>query len=65
MFGIFRDDQIGNSLERDLHFGIDRLPYTQLIYVPPYKISPVEPMELQEQLKDLLDKGFIRLSISP
>ena len=28
-------------------------------------MTPAELKELKEQLKDLLDKGFIRLSVSP
>lgn len=32
---------------------------------PPFKMSPLELDELQRQLKDLLDKGFIQPSSSP
>ena len=35
------------------------------ISIPPYLISPAELKELKTQLKDSLDKGFIRPSISP
>ena len=31
----------------------------------PYKMAPVELQELQVQLQELLDKGFIRSSTSP
>ncbi|KAF3648996.1 hypothetical protein FXO37_19182 [Capsicum annuum] len=34
------------------------------IFIPPYKMAPAELKELKEQLKDLLDKGFTRPSIS-
>ena len=50
--------------EREIDFGIDILPDTQTISVPPYRIAPGELKELKDQLKDLLDKGFIRPSIS-
>ncbi|KAH0650386.1 hypothetical protein KY284_030298 [Solanum tuberosum] len=35
----------------------------QPIFIPPYHMASAELKELKEQLKDLLDKGFIRLSI--
>ena len=31
----------------------------------PYRMAPVELKELNDQLKELLDKGFIRPCISP
>ena len=44
---------------------IDLLQDTQPIFIPPCRIYPTELKELNEQLKNLLDKGFIRPSISP
>ncbi|XP_069148137.1 uncharacterized protein [Solanum lycopersicum] len=46
--------------EREIDFGIDLLPDTQPISISPYRMDPAELKELKEQLKDLLDKGFIR-----
>ncbi|KAH0669817.1 hypothetical protein KY285_023963 [Solanum tuberosum] len=51
--------------ERKIDFEIDLLLDTQPISIPPYRMAPAELKELKEQLKDLLDKGFIRPSISP
>ena len=51
--------------EWEIDFGIDLLLDTQHISIPPYRMAPAELNELKEQLKDLLDKGFIRPSISP
>ncbi|WMV38342.1 hypothetical protein MTR67_031727 [Solanum verrucosum] len=62
---VFPDDLFGVPPEREIDFGIDLLPDTQPISIPPYKMAPTEIKELKEQLNDLLDKGFIRLSISP
>ena len=31
----------------------------------PYKMAPTELKELKSQLQELLDKGFIRPSVSP
>ena len=52
-------------LERKIYFGIDLLPNTQSISIPLYRMAPDDIKELKEQLKDLLDKCFIRPSISP
>ena len=46
--------------EREIEFGIDLLPDTQPISIHPFRMAPTELKELKEQLKDLLDKGFIR-----
>ncbi|WMV45516.1 hypothetical protein MTR67_038901 [Solanum verrucosum] len=62
---VFPDDFPDIPLEREIDFGINLLPDTQPISIPPYIIAPVELKELKEQLKDLLDKGFIQSSISP
>ena len=43
----------------------DLFPNTQPISIPPYRTAPAELKKLKDQLKDLLDKGFIRPSISP
>ena len=51
--------------KREIDFGINFLPDTNPISIPPYRMSQAELKELKAQLKDLLDKGFIRPSISP
>ncbi|KAH0757840.1 hypothetical protein KY290_021333 [Solanum tuberosum] len=62
---VFPEDLPGVPPEREIDFGIDLLQDTQPISIPPYIMAPAELKELKEQLKDLLDKGFIRPSISP
>ncbi|KAH0725447.1 hypothetical protein KY284_001312 [Solanum tuberosum] len=62
---VFPEDLPGVPPEREIDLGIDLLPNTQSISIPPYIRAPAELKELKEQLKDLLDKGFIRPSISP
>ena len=61
---MFSDDFLRVSPKREMDFKIDLLPDTQPISIPPYRMAPVELRELKEQLKDLLDKGFIRTSVS-
>ncbi|KAH0732763.1 hypothetical protein KY289_003951 [Solanum tuberosum] len=52
------DDLPEVPFEREIDFGIDVLPDTHPISIPPYRMAPAE-------LKDLLEKGFIRPSMSP
>ena len=61
----FPEDHPGVPPEREINFGIDLLPDTQPISIPPYRMSLTELKEFKEQLKVLQDKGFIRPSISP
>ncbi|WMV57559.1 hypothetical protein MTR67_050944, partial [Solanum verrucosum] len=63
--GVFPNDLPGVPPEREIDFGIDLLPDTQPISIPPYRMAPAELKELKEQLRDLLEKGFIRPSQSP
>ncbi|EOY03326.1 DNA/RNA polymerases superfamily protein [Theobroma cacao] len=51
--------------EREVEFCIDLIPDTRPISIPPYRMAPAELKELKDQLEDLLDKGFIRPSVSP
>ncbi|XP_070002054.1 uncharacterized protein [Nicotiana sylvestris] len=62
---VFTDGLPGIPPEREIDFAIDLLLDTQPISIPPYRMAPAELRELKEQLKDLLDKGFIRPSTSP
>ncbi|XP_075096415.1 uncharacterized protein LOC142174508 [Nicotiana tabacum] len=62
---VFPEDLPGLPPIREINFGIDLLPDTQPISIPPYRIAPAELRELKQQLQDLLDKCFIRPSVSP
>ncbi|XP_070032785.1 uncharacterized protein [Nicotiana tomentosiformis] len=57
---VFPGELPGIPLEREIDFAIDLPPDVQPISIPLYRMAPVELRELKEQLKDLLDKGFIR-----
>ncbi|XP_019238505.1 PREDICTED: uncharacterized protein LOC109218581 [Nicotiana attenuata] len=57
---VFPEDLPGVPPDREIDFGIDLLPGTKPISIPPYRMAPAELKELKVQLKDLLDKGFIR-----
>ncbi|XP_061366444.1 uncharacterized protein LOC133309664 [Gastrolobium bilobum] len=50
---------------REIEFSIDLIPGVGPISIAPYKMSPVELVELKKQLEKLLSKQFIRPSVSP
>ena len=62
---VFPDDLPGLPPEREIDFPIDLVPGTAPISLPPYRMAPVELKELKTQLQELVDRGFIRPSISP
>jgi hypothetical protein len=62
---VFPNDFPGMPIERTIKFKIELQPGTTPISKTPYKMSREELAELKIQLKDLLDKSFIRPSSSP
>ena len=50
--------------DRELEFGIEVLPSLALISILSYRMASMELKELKTQLQNLVDKGFIRLSVS-
>ncbi|XP_075102261.1 uncharacterized protein LOC142177451 [Nicotiana tabacum] len=62
---VFPDDLPGLPPEREIEFPIDFVPGTTPISIAPYRMAPAELKELKAQLQKLLEKGFIRPSISP
>ncbi|XP_017979813.1 PREDICTED: RNA-directed DNA polymerase homolog [Theobroma cacao] len=52
------------SPNREIDFSIDLVPRTGSISKAPYRMALIELKELKEQLQKLLDKGFIRPSVS-
>jgi len=51
--------------EREVEFSIDLVPGTKPVLMAPYRMSASELAELKKQLEDLLDKKFVRSSVSP
>ncbi|KAL8148130.1 hypothetical protein AgCh_005467 [Apium graveolens] len=62
---VFPDELLGLPPDREIEFTIDLAPGTEPILKAPYRMAPVEMKELAKQLQELLDKGIIRLSVSP
>nr|GFC97942.1 putative reverse transcriptase domain, aspartic peptidase domain protein [Tanacetum cinerariifolium] len=62
---VFPDELPGLPLAREIEFGIELIPSAEPISKAPYRMAPVELKELKEQLQEMLENGFIRLSVSP
>ena len=62
---VFPEELPGIPLEREVDFAIEIVPGTVPVSRAPYKMAPTEMKELKSQLQELLDKGFIRPSVSP
>ena len=50
---------------RGIEHQIDLIPGASLPNRPPYRTNPDETKEIQKQVQALLDKGYIRVSLSP
>ena len=62
---VFPYDLLDLPLEMEVEFTIDLVLGTNPISKAPYRMAPIELKELKVQLQELLDKGFIRLIVSP
>ncbi|XP_021595194.1 uncharacterized protein LOC110602075 [Manihot esculenta] len=62
---VFPEELSGLPPDRETEFFIDLNPGTAPISMAPYRMAPTELKELKAQLQELLDKGFIRPSVSP
>ena len=62
---VFPDELPGLPPHRDVDFDIELHPGISPISMTPHRMAPVELQELIVQLKELLDKRFIRPSTSP
>jgi len=50
---------------REIEFSIDLVPGAGPVSIAPYRMAPVELAELKNQIEELLEKQFIRPSVSP
>ncbi|GBG61642.1 hypothetical protein CBR_g22439 [Chara braunii] len=58
-------EELKGVVEREVVHAIEIIPGSSIPRVRIYRMSPVELDELRRQLKDLLEKGWIRPSVSP
>ena len=61
---VFSDDLPRLPPNRKLEFGFDFLLESAFISIPSHRMALLELKELKPQLQDLVDKGFIRPSVS-
>ena len=61
---VFPEDLLGLPPDRELEFEIELLLGSTPVSIPPYRMAPTKLKELKSQLQDLVDKGFIRSSVS-
>ncbi|KAA0058809.1 ty3-gypsy retrotransposon protein [Cucumis melo var. makuwa] len=62
---VFPEELPGLPPHREVEFAIELEPGTIPISRAPYRMTPAELKKLKVQLQELLDKGFIRPSVSP
>jgi hypothetical protein len=62
---VFREELSGMPPDRDIEFVIELKAGTTPLYETPYRMATPELAELKEDIKELLEKGFIRPSLSP
>ena len=62
---VFRDDIADLPPGREVEFTIDLVPGTRLVSMAPFRMSASELTELKKQLEELLEKKFMRPSVSP
>ncbi|XP_042432594.1 uncharacterized protein LOC122019163 [Zingiber officinale] len=62
---VFPEELPGLPPKRQVEFTIELIPGTAPVSKAPYRMAPKELEELKVQLQELLDRGFIRPSVSP
>ena len=62
---MFSEELLGLPPKREVDLVIEVLLGTVPILRASYRMAPTEVKELKTQLQELLDKGFVRPSVSP
>jgi hypothetical protein len=62
---VFPEELSGMPPDREIKFVIDLVPGTAPIYKRPYRMATKQLAQLKDQIKELLEKGFICPSSSP
>jgi hypothetical protein len=62
---VFPEEVSGLPPRRDIDFSIELAPGAVLVSRTPYRMSTPELVELKLKLKEMMDKGYIRPSVSP
>ena len=62
---VFPDEILGLPPKRDIDFTIELVPGTTPVSKTPCRMSTLKMLELKMQLQELLEKKYIRPSVSP
>ena len=62
---VFPDEILGLPPKRDIDFTIELVPGVAPVSKTPYRMSTLEMIELNMKLQELLDKKYIKSSVSP
>ncbi|XP_016168444.1 uncharacterized protein LOC107610987 [Arachis ipaensis] len=62
---VFPEDIPEFPPQREIEFAIELVPGARPVSIAPYRMAPIELAELKIQLEELLNKRFIRPSVSP
>nr|GFB62612.1 putative reverse transcriptase domain-containing protein [Tanacetum cinerariifolium] len=62
---VFPDELPGIPPVHEVEFNIELIPGAEPISKAPYRMALVKLKELKDQLQELLERGFIRPSVSP
>nr|GFD20935.1 retrotransposon protein, putative, Ty3-gypsy subclass [Tanacetum cinerariifolium] len=62
---VFPDELPGIPPICEVEFSIKLISGAEPISKAPYRMAPIELKELKDQLQELLERGFIRPSVSP
>ena len=62
---VFPEELPGMPPDREIEFLIELLPGTAPISKRPYRMPPNDLEQIKQQIKELLEKGYIRPSSSP
>nr|GFB73540.1 putative reverse transcriptase domain-containing protein [Tanacetum cinerariifolium] len=62
---VFPDELPGIPSVCEVEFNIELIPRSESISKAPYHMALIELKELKDQLQELLERGFIRPSVSP
>ena len=62
---VIHDEIPGLPPKRDIDFTIELVPGAAPVSKTPYRMSTLEMLELKMQLQELLEKMYIRPSVSP
>ena len=62
---VFLEEIPGIVPDREIEFTIELVSGASPVSIAPYRMAPMELLELKTQLSDYLDKGFVQPSMSP